>query len=167
METGEANTSIKAKKTAIHTKDITDDLKNVAVGHAGLYPTDEEEQGTTETETIEPIITLGEKGTKILLDCESGIKTLLQSTLAKKDPASLEGYGLSRDMEKVMNLPNTITGVLIHYLTQGIERDFNITWDSTPTSLQKKVGSLKGAEKARAQGKRVLSKKEKNALLLL
>ena len=73
---------------------------------------------------------------------------------------SLSEYGLLPD--DVAHLPKSETGVWIYYLTKGIEKDFSLTWKTTPVSLKEKQSF---AEKAKAKGKRVLSKKEKNELL--
>lgn len=120
------------------------DLDKMVVGHAGLYEPDDD---IIETEVISKDITLGLKGGKTLIDCEKGIKAFVKDVLAA---------------DKSNHLPNTETGVWVHYLTQGVMRDFNRTWETTPVSLREKQSY---AEKSKAKGKRVLSKKEKNELL--
>jgi hypothetical protein len=122
------------------------DLDKMAVGHAGLYPVDESDN-SEEAVVVENNIPLGIKGGKTLIDCEKGIKAFVKDVLAK---------------DRGNHLPNTETGVWVHYLTEGIARDFNRTWETPPISLREKQTSV---EKAAAQGKRVLSKKEKNELL--
>jgi hypothetical protein len=145
------------------------DLDKMAVGHAGLYPVDSDIDNIEEitAETIDPIIAVGAgKGCKILLDIEDGIKTFIKDGLAAKSPHELDKYGLARDMERVKAIPDKMTGVIIYYLTKGIEKDFGITWDKTPVCLRAKATANKSdAEKAREKGKRILSKKEKNELL--
>ena len=148
-----------------------------AVGHAGLYPVEEEAETNTEASVLNPIIKRGNiKGSKILLDVEDGVKTFINDILAKKHEhpfakedkqfTGLSEYGLSKNMERIKEIPDTMTGVLIHYLTKGIERDFGITWDETPASIRSKGDKDKNdAEKAREKGGRGLSKKEKNELL--
>ena len=121
------------------------DLDKMRVGHAGLYPV--EEGDITDVDIVVNDIPLGIKGGKTLIDCEKGIKTFVKDVLAA---------------DKSNHLPNTETGIWVHYLTQGIIRDFNRTWETTPVSLREKQGSI---AKAKEQGKRVLSKKEKNELL--
>lgn len=125
------------------------DLDKMAVGHAGLYETDNEDiaNAAIDTDVVSADITLGIKGGKTLIDCEKGIKAFVKDVLAA---------------DKTNHLPNTETGVWVHYLTQGVMRDFNRTWEKTPVSLREKQSY---AEKSKAQGKRVLSKKEKNELL--
>lgn len=122
------------------------DLDKMAVGHAGLYPVDESAT-SEEAVLVDNNIPLGIKGGKTLIDCEKGIKAFVKDVLAK---------------DKSNHLPNTETGVWVHYLTEGIARDFNRTWETPPVSLREKQTSV---EKARTQGKRGLSKKEKNELL--
>jgi len=124
------------------------DLEKLQVGHAGLY-VDEAVEGDNPTITITKDIDLGlEKDRtagKILITCEGGIKIFVKE-LAKENN----------------HLPNSELGVMIYYLTRGVMDDFSRTWKSTPISLQNKKT---GVEKSKEQGKRVLSKKEKNALL--
>jgi len=169
METTSQKTRTKGQAGFIPIKDITDNLEEVAVGHAGIYPVDSDIDDLEESaiETIDPIIKVGdEKGEKILLDIEGGIKTFIKDALASKSPQELEKYGLSRDMERVKAIPDKMTGVIIYYLTKGIEKDFGITWDKIPVCLRAKATENKSdAEKAREKGKRVLSKKEKNELI--
>ena len=121
------------------------DLDKMQVGHAGLYPAEEED--INEVDIVVNDIPLGIKGGKTLIDCEKGIKAFVKDVLAA---------------DKSNHLPNTETGVWVHYLTEGIIRDFNRTWERTPISVRDKQSK---AVKAKEQGKRVLSKKEKNELL--
>jgi hypothetical protein len=123
-------------------------LEKLQVGHAGLY-VDEAVEGDNPTITITKDIDLGlaadRTAGKILITCEIGIKTFVK--------------GLAKENN---HLPNSELGVMIYYLTRGVMDDFSRTWKSTPISLQNKKT---GIEKSKEQGKRVLSKKEKNALL--
>jgi hypothetical protein len=146
------------------------DLEKMSVGHAGLYPTDDAIDVKT-ADVVSAEITLSLKGGKTLIDCEQGIKSFVKDLLAKKLVESvidkdgnkswnLGNYNLTP--EDVKHLPNSETGVWVHYLTEGIIRDFGKTWEATPVSLSKKQSPI---AKAKAKGKRVLSKKEKNDLL--
>lgn len=130
------------------------DLDKIQVGHAGLYvdeavDVDEVVERDNPTITITKDIDLGlEKDRtagKILITCEGGIKIFVKE-IAKEEN----------------HLPNSELGVMIYYLTRGIMDDFSRTWNRTPISLQSKKT---GIEKSKEQGKRVLSKKEKNELL--
>lgn len=140
------------------------DLENMAVGHAGLYPVDQEiDETTSSADVLDPIINIGTgKGEKILLDVEPGVKLFIKDALCKKLDSELEKYGLSKDMERVKAIPNSMTGAVIYYLTKGIERDFGITWVNSPVSIREKETKL---EKDKAKGRINLSKKEKNELL--
>ena len=120
------------------------DLK---VGHAGLYVDNELDDKMVDPDTIVADIILGRQGNgKTLLNCEKGIKSFVKDTLAREDN----------------HLPNTETGVWIHYLTEGIIRDYGRTWDETPVSLR---GKATPVEKERSKGIRRLNKKQKNELL--
>jgi hypothetical protein len=121
-------------------------LDKIKVGHAGLYVEETAYEDDIETEVIIKDIELKDKGASCLIACEHGIVDFVKK--------------LSKD--KSNHLPNSILGVFIHYLTEGIQRDFNRTWDETPYCLK---GKKSIEVKAREQGKRVLSKKEKNELL--
>ena len=142
-------------------------LEDVEVGHAGLYVPDKSD--TTDqahekivnalgviTDTITPNIKIKETLNvgKILINCERGIKTWVADELAK--PVD-------------NGLPNSETGVWIHYLTLGIERDFGRTWDKEPVSLNGREYNYKkqsSTQKKASSGKRVITKAEKNDLLM-
>lgn len=94
---------------------------------------------------IEPNIKLGNSGGKILFTCEDGVVDFIKE-LAK---------------DKSNGLPNKMTGVIMKYLTEGIERDFCRTWDKTPSSLKKSVTP----QATYTPKARPLSKKEKNELI--
>ena len=138
-------------------------LEDHSVGHAGLYVTDESDTPEDKyrkvantlgviSETITADIALGlDKGGKTLIDCETGIKAFVKDHLAGTKDNPVDNH-----------LPNTETGVWIYYLTQGIERDFGRTWETTPKSLREKLSK---EAKAAATGKRVITKKEKNELI--
>ena len=126
-----------AFRTAVSTSsDIPQsDLDKMQVGHAGLYvPTNDDEAaaayqavaGITSviTEAITPDIPLGLKGAgQTLINCEKGIKSFVKDVLAS---------------DKNNGLPDSETGVWVHYLTQGIAKDFGRTWEDTPVSLRSK-----------------------------
>ena len=151
----------------IPVKDITDNLDEVSVGHAGIYPVDIDDTEDVSVETIEPIILLNavEGGTRqIMLSVEDGLKAFVQDGLASKDQATLEKYGLSKDMERVKAIPDKITGAIVYYLTRGIEQDFGITWDKTPKSLKSKQ---ERDEKTAKENNKVPTKAEKNELFAM
>ena len=126
-----------------------------AIGKAvlGLYWNEDGTASLTEKDGSEEIIDttmeLGESGKGQLLTlCESGIANTVRELADDEDN----------------HLPNTKTGVVVHYVTEGIARDFGITFNRMPVSLG--GGRGRGASRSdRDAGKRGLSKKEKNKLL--
>jgi hypothetical protein len=116
-------------------------------GNAETYAPGAPVESVIDGEVISADIPLGLKGGKTLIDCEKGIKAFVKDVLAP---------------DKTNHLPNSETGVWVYYLTQGIMRDYNRTWEKQPISIREKK-SLEAS--AREKGKRVLSKKEKNELL--
>jgi hypothetical protein len=120
--------------------------KDIKVGHAGLY-VDADDDTSVDTDAIIADIPLGLAGAgKTLINCEKGIKLFVADQLAGQKN----------------HLPDSETGVWIHYLTEGIIRDFGRTWVDTPVALQ---GKKSKEEKGKAKGKRGLTKKEKNELI--
>ena len=123
------------------------ELDNVSVGHAGLYFSGDEtleegvEKVTNVLTTFAEImcdIPLGIKdGGKTLITCEKGIKAFVRDELAKQEN----------------HLPNSEIGVWIHYLTEGIKRDFGRSWEELPRSIKPKPTK---AEKAAQSGKRII-----------
>jgi hypothetical protein len=98
----------------------------------------------TAAAVITPDIPLGVGGGKILLSCETGVYQFVKS--------------LAEDRGN--HLPNKMTGVLMKYLTEGIERDFGRTWDRTPNSIEVLRETSYTAPKVKAP-----SKKYKNELI--
>jgi hypothetical protein len=122
-------------------------LDQMRVGHAGAYFVDNEEEEETLTEVQElKVVSLGRNGTKIMLSVEAGIKTTAEE--------------LSKDKDN--GLPNSLNGIFTHYFTKGIEKDFNIIFDEPPTSIREKLSKTAKAVK---QGKRVLTKAQKNDIV--
>ena len=118
-------------ESVANTTSESGDTDSLAVGHAGLYKVEEfaEELNSTkgpqldESKEILADIELGLKdGGKTLITCEKGIKTFVKDELAKGEN----------------HLPNSELGVWIHYLTEGIKKDFGRTWNETPKSLRPK-----------------------------
>lgn len=93
---------------------------------------------------ITPDIPLGVGGGKILLSCETGVYQFIK-TIAE---------------DKNNGLPNQMTGVLMRYITNGIEKDFGRTWDRTPSSIRTSQQSTSSEQKKKAP-----SKKYKNELI--
>lgn len=95
----------------------------------------------------------------ILLNVEGAVKDLA-TALAKKQ----EIKGVDIDAEITSKLPNSLTGVLVHYFCKGIKEDFGIGFAEDPVSLkQRGVGSI--YDKKVAGKKRLLTREQKNELL--
>lgn len=71
--------------------------------------------------------------------------------------------GCSIDIEEYEHLPNSLTGILIHYLTKGLEEDFNIRFEPKPVSMKQRGGDI--TKRKAEEKKRLLTKAEKNELL--
>ena len=95
----------------------------------------------------------------IILSIEQNIKTVLEA-LAKKTEI---GMGCFVEPEQYEDLPNSITGCLVHYLVKGLKEDFNIEFDPKPVSTKQRGGDI---TKRKAESKkRLLTKIDKNELL--
>tara|TARA_S200002703_G_C3801312_1_gene247670 strand:+ start:2326 stop:3483 length:1158 start_codon:yes stop_codon:yes gene_type:complete len=139
-------------------KDIP--LESMEVGHAGLYPlsADDSLEGQHEkitkvmgaiTDVITADIPLGLKdGGKTLIACEQGIKSFVRDKLAGTKENPVDNH-----------LPNTEVGVWIHYLTEGIVRDFGRTWMDTPKALRTRNSNKDETRSVR------ITKEKKNALI--
>lgn len=131
-----------------------------AVGHAGIYEPDDEDDDIdatdVEVEAITADIPIGVKNSIIVLNIEDGIKTFAKEIIAKK-----------KATREYRHLPYSITGLFVYYFTKGIEEDFNRTFTKTPLSINNRSGgsSTSKYEVAKEKGKRVLSKKQKNELI--
>lgn len=150
--------SVQEGKRASTTKDFLSNYEkakqdNLQVGHAGLYWNEEgeahlEDKDGTDT-LINSCIELGTSGKgKLLVLCEEGIANAVRH--------------LADD--EWNDLPSTKTGIVVHYVTEGIARDFGITFDRQPVSLG--GGRGKGGSKSdREAGVIRLSKQDKNDIL--
>ena len=127
--------------------------REVGKAIVGLYWDDDGTAHLTDKkgdeELIETTMELGVSGKgQLLVVCETGIANYVRE-LADDDDN---------------HLPPSKTGVVIHYVTEGIARDFGVTFDKQPVSLGGNRG--RGASKSgRDAGKIALSKAEKNLLL--
>lgn len=117
------------------------------------------EAKTVEVEPLSVIPLDNEVKGSIILSVEQNIKTVLEA-LAKKTDI---GMGCFVEPERYEDLPNSITGCLVHYLVRGLKEDFNIEFDPKPVSTKQRGGDI---TKRKAEGKkRLLTKAEKNELL--
>ena len=97
--------------------------------------------------------------TTILLNVEENIKTLLKKLSNKEEI----GWDIDTDPQEFNHLPNSITGVIIHYVVKGIKDDFGYEFEKEPKSLKQR-GLSKDAKKI-AGKKRLLTRDQKNELI--
>ncbi len=95
----------------------------------------------------------------ILLNVEGAVKDLA-TALAKKQKIK----GVEVDEEIASKLPNSLTGVMVHYFCKGIREDFGIGFAEDPVSLKQR-GSGSAYDKKVAGKKRLLTREQKNELL--
>ena len=96
--------------------------------------------------------------TTILLNVEWAIKDLI-SALAKKS----EIKGADIDPSDFAHLPNSLTGVMVHYLVKGLKEELGIGFEKAPTCLKQR--SSNPLDKKVAGKKRLLTRDQKNELL--
>ena len=96
--------------------------------------------------------------TTILLNVEEAIKDLVKA-LAQKQ----EIKGADIELTDYAHLPNSLTGVMVHFLVKGLKDELGIAFDEAPTSL--KVRSSNPLDKKVAGKKRLLTRDQKNELL--
>jgi len=102
----------------------------------------------------------GEKTTTILLNVEEDIKSLIQK-LAKRVEI---GNGVDIPEDQLSSLPTSITGVVVHFITKGLESEFGIGFENEPRSLKVR-GIASNFDKKVAGKKRLLTRDQKNELL--
>ena len=118
-----------------------------------------EEVKSTAAEVVKQLPIDNEVKTTILLNVEENIKTLIKKLSDKEEI----GWGIDTDPEEFSHLPNSITGVIIHYVIKGIKEDFGYEFENQPKSLKLR-GISKDAKKV-AGKKRLLTRDQKNELL--
>ena len=119
------------------------------------------EEAASKTEEAEAKFTLpisNEDKTTILLNVEGAIKDLA-AALAKKN----EIKGADIDPSAYGHLPNSLTGVMVHYFVKGLKEELDIAFEEAPTAL--KVRSSNPMDKKVAGKKRLLTRDQKNELL--
>ena len=119
---------------------------------------------TTSTEsTAKYQVALGSidssKPKPILLNVESGVKTII-AAIAKNE--KIEGIDI--DPTEFAKLPNSQTGVAMHFIVKGLKEEFGIGFDSAPTSLKIKGMGSKFEKKVEGK-KRLLTREQKNEIL--
>lgn len=98
-----------------------------------------------------------EEKTTILLNVEGAVKELISALAKKNDVKGAEGIDAS-------HLPNSITGVVIHYVVEGLKKDFDLGFEETPVCLKQRGGNSNYDKKV-AGKKRLLTREQKNELL--
>ena len=119
------------------------------------------EEAATKTEEAAAKFTLpisNEDKTTILLNVEGAIKDLA-AALAKKN----EIKGADIDPSAYEHLPNSLTGVMVHYFVKGLKDELDIAFEEAPTAL--KVRSSNPMDKKVAGKKRLLTRDQKNERL--
>ena len=117
-------------------------------------------EAAKEEATSAPAITLPintEEKTTILLNVEVAVKELISSLAKKSNVKVAEGIDAS-------HLPHSITGVVIHYVVEGLKKDFDLGFEETPVCLKQRGGNSNYDKKV-AGKKRLLTREQKNELL--
>ena len=102
----------------------------------------------------------GDKTTTILLNVEEDIKSLIHKLAKRVDI----GDGIDIKEEQISTLPTSITGVVVHFITKGLENEFGIRFENEPRSLKVR-GIASNYDKKVAGKKRLLTRDQKNELL--
>ena len=97
------------------------------------------------------------KGT-MLLNCEGAVKDLISAIAKNEDIKGTDIKG-----EAFTSLPNSITGVVMHFICEGIKSKFDIAFEEPPVSL--KIRGNAAMDKKVAGKKRLLTRDQKNELL--
>ena len=116
-----------------------------------------EEVKTSPAEVVQQLPMRDEK-TTILISVEANIKELLSKLASKQEI----GWGIDRSPEDFQHLPNSITGVIVHYIIKGIKEDFGFEFEKQPKCL---TYNLSKFDKKVAGKKRLLTREQKNELL--
>ena len=93
----------------------------------------------------------------MLLNCEGAVKDLISAIAKNEDIKGTDIKG-----EAFASLPNSITGVVMHFICEGIKSEFDIAFEEPPVSLK---GSVNAVDKKVAGKKRLLTRDQKNELL--
>lgn len=85
-----------------------------------------------------------ESKSSILLNVEDGVKTLL-TAMAKKE--EIDGV----EVNTYSHLPNSITGVVMYFVAEGLKNEFDLGFTEPPVSLKQR-GSSKFDKRLLARG---------------
>ena len=117
-----------------------------------------EEVKTSTAEVIQQLPIEYDQKTTILISVEANIKELLSKLASKQEI----GWGIDRSPEDFQHLPNSITGVIVHYIIKGIKEEFGFEFEKQPKCL---TYNLSKFDKKVAGKKRLLTREQKNELL--
>ena len=90
--------------------------------------------------------------TTILLNVESTIKEIVNKIAKRED---IEGFSINA--EDYPEVPNSLTGVMVHYLVEGLKRDFSVEFDIAPKSLRIRGGGDKYDKKIKTYLKKIIN----------
>jgi len=118
----------------------------------------EEVKSSTKAEVVKQLPIDSEVKSTILINIEDTIKKLLYNLANKKEI----GWGIDTDPEEFSHLPNSITGVIVHYIVKGIKEEFGFEFEEKPKCL---TYNMSKTDKKVAGKKRLLTREQKNELL--
>ena len=122
-----------------------------------MTPANKENDALSEEDAVSVTFPINdEEKTTILLNVEAAVKDLV-SKLAKKE--EVEGI----ELDSYSHIPNSLTGVVIHFIVKGLKNELNIEFEEPPISLKARGGT--NFDKKVAGKKRLLTRQEKNELL--
>ena len=128
------------------------------IGFADFAEKLEEAKSSAVAEVVKELPIDAEVKTTILISVEDTIKKLL-SNLANKNEI---GWGIDTNPEDFAHLPNSITGVVVHYIVKGIKEDFGFEFKEKPKCL---TYNMSKTDKKVAGKKRLLTRDQKNEII--
>lgn len=137
------------------TKKIISEVK--PIGFSDFADKLEEVKSST-AEVVQQLPIEYDQKTTILISVEANIKELLSKLASKQEI----GWGIDRSPEDFQHLPNSITGVIVHYIIKGIKEEFGFEFEKQPKCL---TYNLSKFDKKVAGKKRLLTREQKNELL--
>jgi hypothetical protein len=117
-----------------------------------------EEVKSSTAEVVQQLPIDNEVKTTILISVEANIKELLSKLASKQEI----GWGIDKSPEDFQHLPNSITGVIVHYIIKGIKEEFGFEFEKQPKCLTYNISKF---DKKVAGKKRLLTREQKNELL--
>ena len=113
-----------------------------------------EEVKTSTAEVVQQLPIEYDQKTTILISVEANIKELLSKLASKQEI----GWGIVTSPEEFQHLPNSITGVIVHYIIKGIKDDFGFEFEKQPKCLTYNISKF---DKKIAGKKRLITKEKK------